>query len=212
MKDHKDYPRLRYMGSKYILLDWIKEELSNIPFDTVLDGFSGSGAVSYMFKTLNKQVYSNDFLNLSYTIAKATIENSNKKITKNDLKILLEENTPYPQFIEETFKDIFYTVEELKFLDQISFNMTKLKGQHKQALAMSALLRSCSKKQPRGVFTISGNLDHYNDGRRDLRLTIKEHFLEQIEIYNTTVFDNGKKTNHLMEIFIASMKSNINQI
>lgn len=193
LKEPKDYPRIRYMGSKYKLLNWIQDELENISFETVLDGFSGSGAVSFMFKTMNKTVYSNDFLHMPYILAKATTENSKNKITKNDLKILLEENSEAPDFIQKTFKDIFYSEEELRFLDQVSFNIKRLPNQYKKALAMSALIRSCAKKQPRGVFTISGNLEKYNDGRRDLRLTIKEHFLEQIDIYNSTIFDNGKK-------------------
>lgn len=193
VKEPKDYPRIRYMGSKYKLLTWIEEELTKLSFETVLDGFSGSGAVSYLFKTMDKTVYSNDFLNMSYTLAKATSENSKNIITKHDIKILLTENSEMPSFIQQTFKDIFYTNEELIFLDNVSLNIKKLKNKYKQALAMSALIRSCAKKQPRGVFTISGNLEKYNDGRRDLRLSIKEHFIEQIDIYNSTVFDNGKK-------------------
>lgn len=193
VKEPKDYPRIRYMGSKYKLLTWIEEELTKLSFETVLDGFSGSGAVSYLFKTMDKTVYSNDFLNMSYTLTKATSENSKNIITKHDVKILLTENSEMPSFIQQTFKDIFYTNEELIFLDNVSLNIKKLKNKYKQALAMSALIRSCAKKQPRGVFTISGNLEKYNDGRRDLRLSIKEHFIEQIEIYNSTVFDNGKK-------------------
>lgn len=192
-KEPKEYPRIRYMGSKYKLLNWIEEELGQFEFQTVLDGFSGSGAVSYMFKTMGKTVYSNDFLHMSYTLSKATTENSTQKISKNDMLLLLSDCPEAPNFIQTTFKDIFYTEEELKFLDQVSFNLKKLKGTYKQSLAMAALIRSCAKKQPRGVFTISGNLEKYNDGRRDLRLTIKEHFLEQIEIYNSTVFSNNKK-------------------
>lgn len=189
--DHHEYPLIRYMGSKYKLLDWIKSELSKFDFNTVLDGFSGSGAVSYMFKTMNKTVYSNDFLHLSYILTKATTENQSEKITSEDLSLLNREDSPIPDFIQKTFKDIFYTEEELFFLDSVSHNISKLENPYKQALAMAALIRSCIKKQPRGVFTISGNMDKYNDGRRDLRLTLKEHFLEQIEIYNNIIFDTG---------------------
>ena len=53
------------------------------------------------------------------------------------------------------------------------------------------MIRSCLKKQPRGVFTFTGN--RYDDGRRDLRLSIEEHFLEQIEAFNGIVFDNGRR-------------------
>ena len=62
-----------------------------------------------------------------------------------------------------------------------------------RALAKAALIRSCLKKQPRGVFTVSGDLSHYDDGRRDLRLSIEEHFLEQVEAFNRVVFDNGRR-------------------
>jgi adenine-specific DNA-methyltransferase len=188
----KDYPLLRYMGSKYKLLDWIKEELSNYSFESVLDGFSGSGAVSYLLKSMGKTVYSNDFLHMSYTFAKATTENSDQILTNNDVNTLYQENVNAPQFIKKTFKDIFYSEEELIFLDNVSFNIKKLNNPYKESLAKTALIRSCLKKQPRGVFTISGNMDKYNDGRRDLRLTLQEHFKEQIEIYNSTIFSNNK--------------------
>jgi DNA adenine methylase/adenine-specific DNA-methyltransferase len=42
------------------------------------------------------------------------------------------------------------------------------------------------------VFTVSGDLSIYNDGRRDLRLSLHEHFLESLKIFNTIVFDNGQ--------------------
>jgi DNA adenine methylase/adenine-specific DNA-methyltransferase len=36
-------------------------------------------------------------------------------------------------------------------------------------------------------------LSRYDDGRRDLRLSIEEHFLEQVEVFNRVVFDNGRR-------------------
>ncbi len=33
----------------------------------------------------------------------------------------------------------------------------------------------------------------YDDGRRDLQLSIEEHFHEQVEVFNGAVFDNGKR-------------------
>ena len=96
-----------------------------------------------------------------------------------------------PRFIEETFTGIFYTPDDLRFLDRASANIEKLSHPHERALARAALIRSCLKKQPRGVFTVSGDLSHYDDGRRDLRLSIEEHFVEQVEAFNRVVFDNG---------------------
>ncbi len=43
------------------------------------------------------------------------------------------------------------------------------------------------------MFTVSGDLSHYDDGRRDLRLTLEEHFLEQVECFNRVVFENGHR-------------------
>lgn len=59
-------------------------------------------------------------------------------------------------------------------------------------MALAALLRSCIKRQPRGVFTVSGKAASYQDGRRDLSLSLKEHFLEQVSAYNAAVFSNGE--------------------
>jgi len=50
------YPRLRYMGSKYRVVPYLVRILADIPFDTVLDGFSGSGVVAYALKEMGKEV------------------------------------------------------------------------------------------------------------------------------------------------------------
>lgn len=47
------------------------------------------------------------------------------------------------------------------------------------------------KKRPRGLFTYTG-LDKYNDGRKDLRMTLAEQFLENVEVINQAVFNNGQ--------------------
>ncbi len=192
-KNPHDYPLLRYMGSKYKLLDWIGEELDKLDFSTALDGFSGSGAVSYLLKTRGKSVYSNDFLNFSTTLARASVENQNVRLDEADLAELLRENGAFPDFIQKTFDGIFYTAEDRRFLDNVSFNIGRMEEPYKRALAMSALIRSCLKKQPRGVFTISGDLERYNDGRRDLRLSMEEHFSEQVQVFNAIVFDSGRE-------------------
>jgi DNA adenine methylase/adenine-specific DNA-methyltransferase len=57
---------------------------------------------------------------------------------------------------------------------------------------LAALLRSAIKRQPRGLFTVS-DPSRYQDGRRDLQLSIREHFVEQVDAYNAAVFSNGKR-------------------
>ena len=181
------------MGSKHRLLPWIHAVLEPFEFQTALDAFSGSGCVGYLLKTMGKEVTASDFLNFSTTIARATIENPDVKLEQRDISLLLAYDPRHRRFIERTFKGIFYTVEDLRFLDRVSWNLRKLGDPYKQAIANAALIRSCAKRQPRGVFTVAGDPEHYKDGRRDLRLSLQEHFLEQIAVYNEASFDNGQR-------------------
>lgn len=189
-----NFPAIRYMGSKNKLVPWIYDILNEIEFNTALDAFSGSGVVSYLFKSMGKRVYSNDFLHFSSLMAKGLVENSDDTLMKEDIETLSSGDFESEYFISKTFKDIFYNPKDLLFLDSISANIKKLKSPQKRALAYTALFRSCVKKQPRGVFTVSGDLERYDDGRRDLKLSLADHFHEQINIYNDLIFDNGKKS------------------
>ena len=60
-KRYSNYPSTRYMGSKEKILPYIEDIASQFNFNTAIDLFSGSGVVGYMFKTLGKEVYSNDY-------------------------------------------------------------------------------------------------------------------------------------------------------
>jgi len=186
------FPQLRFMGSKFRLLPWIYDVLTEFEFDTALDAFSGSGCVSYLFKSMGREVTANDFLSFSATIARATIENPGKQLGEDDLELLLAYDPRHRHFIEQTFHGIFFTREDLRFLDRVSWNIAKLECQHKQALAKSALIRSCAKRQPRGVFTVAGDPERYKDGRRDVHLSLREHFVEHARAYNNCSFDNGR--------------------
>lgn len=186
-----DFPQLRYMGSKYRLLPWIYEVLRGLDFESAADPFVGSGCVAYLMKCMGKRVIASDFLRFSSTFASATIENSHHHLDGPAIKKLLAPARNSPDFIERTFGGIFFDRDDLRFLDRICHNIEKLDEPNQQALARAALMRSCLKKQPRGVFTISSG--RYDDGRRDLRLKVEEHFLEQIEKFNNVVFDNGRK-------------------
>jgi adenine-specific DNA-methyltransferase len=186
------FPRLRFMGSKHRLLPWIHEVLSALPFETALDAFSGSGAVAYLLKAMGKAVATNDFLHFPAAIARATIENSRETLSAADLERLLRHDPRHPRFVERTFTGIFYTPADLRFLDRVSWNLRRSRSPHRRALALAALLRACLKRQPRGVFTVAGDPERYKDGRRDLRLSLREHFVEQVRAYNESVFDNGR--------------------
>jgi adenine-specific DNA-methyltransferase len=193
----RDYPQLRFMGSKHRLLPWLHEIFHQAEFDTVLDAFSGSGCVSYLFKSMGKEVTTNDFLNFTSVLSTALVANPGEVLRPEDIERLLAKPAEHDRFIEETFRGIFFTPEDLRFLDQIWANLRKLRSPYRRSLALAALIRSSVKRQPRGVFTVAGDPERYKDGRRDLRLSLKEHFVEQAEIFNGSVFDNGRENRAL---------------
>ena len=76
-------------------------------------------------------------------------------------------------------------------IDILRTNIAVIRDPYKHAIAMTALIRACTKKRPRGIFTYTG--ERYNDGRRDLQKTLVQQFLEAVEAVNNAVFDNGKQ-------------------
>lgn len=183
------FPGTRYMGSKYRLLPFIWECVKDLKFDTVLDAFSGSACVSYMFKQYGKRVVSNDFLHFAYHFAKSLIENSGVILDEDDIDLLMQPNPKAGSFIADTFRGLYFKEEENRFLDSLVANIELLKNEFKKSLALSVISRACMKRRARGIFTFIG--DRYDDGRRDMRISLQQHFLENIKTFNAAVFDNG---------------------
>ncbi len=179
------------MGSKQGILPTIWDAVKHLPFTTVLDAFSGSGCVSYMFKGQGKAVISNDFLKYSYHMVNALVANADETLTGNDVAMLLEPNADRKNFIQETFQNLYFSEIDNLFLDNTIANIQQLTSPFKRSLALSALNRACIKRRPRGVFTYTGH--RYDDGRRDLRLSLQEQFLEAITLLNAAIFDNGQQ-------------------
>jgi len=178
------------MGSKRKLLDFILEVAGAVQYETVLDAFSGSGCVSYAFKSNGKRVTANDFLAYSYHISNAAVANSETVLTEHDVDLLLWTNPESDDFIQRTFNGLYFTPEDNAFLDGVSANLPLLDDNYKRSLAIAALCRAAMKKQPRGVFTVVGS--RYDDGRRDLRLSMRSQFLEAVAEFNGAVFGNGR--------------------
>ena len=185
-------PRFRYMGNKTRLLPWIHGVLRDLDFESAADVFCGSTAVSYLLKSMGKRTFSSDFLNFPAVLASAYVANSDACVGEQEIEILLSDDRRAPRFITETFEGIFFSREGLEFLDRVSWNLQKLESPAKRDLARAALIRSCMKRQPRGVFTVAGDPEHYKDARRDLQLSLREHFLEQLAVCNAAVFQNGQ--------------------
>src|SRR2546430_7609613 len=185
------FPETKYMGSKQVLLPFILKHISPLRFNRVLDAFSGSGCVAYALKQTGAEVHTNDFLKFAFHIARATIENNSTLLTDADVKMLLSPNRSADDFIQTTFGDRYFSGVDNRFLDNLWANIQELKGRAKRSLAIAAACRAAMKKRPRGIFTFTGMKGW--DGRKDLRLTMKEQFLLGVSQFNGAVFSNKRR-------------------
>ena len=195
--DYK-FPEPQSLGAKHIHRGWIAQF---IPEDvsTVLDAFSGSQSIAYMFKQLGKKVITNDFLSFNNSIGKALIENSVNKLDPSDLEILFSNNDNPSRFnlIEDLYSDLFFLAEEAAFADSFRSNVHKLSSQYKQALALSIMCRSMTRKVTMGHFAHTQALAYASDPirikrNRSLIRPLKDIFLDLLPEYNAAVFDNSK--------------------
>ena len=183
------YPPTRFMGSKSKLLSEIWAVASQFNIKTVVDLFSGSGIVGYMFKTQGKSVVSNDYMAMSATFTKAMVENNGVTLPLEEAKQLLNARKESDHFVATKFQGLYYTDEENDLIDTLRTNIAAIHDPYKHAIAMTALIRACIKKRPRGIFIYTGH--RYDDGRKDLQKTLADQFLEAVEAVNGAVFDNG---------------------
>lgn len=188
------YPSTRYMGSKRKIVDAIWNVSKRFHANSVLDLFSGSGIVSYMFKCHGMEVTSNDYMSMAATYSKALIENNHTILLPDETTAILQ-NVDNDGFVEKTFGGLYFSDEENRIIDNIRTNIQRMENPYKQAIAMCALMRSCVKKRPRGIFTYTG--ERYDDGRRDLQITFEQHFRNAIEVINEAVFNNGQNNRSL---------------
>lgn len=185
----KKFPATRYMGSKNKLLPYIWKAASSFNFISVLDAFAGSNVVGYMFKTHGKKIISNDYMFMSAVQAKALVENNSVQLSLEKAQKLAENPSDHGQgFVCKHFKGLYFSDEDNKIIDTINQNIKNLEDPYEKAIAKAALIRACVKKRPRGIFTYVGH--RYDDGRKDLRLSLLEQFLEAVKEINGAVFDN----------------------
>src|SRR5687767_12536858 len=110
----KEFPTTRYQGSKRKILPWLYSVFKGIDFHTVLDACGGSASVSYLLKKMKKAVTYNDKLHFNYIIGKALIENTEYKLTSEDINNLLFEKEfyQYDELVSKYFEGIYYLPKE----------------------------------------------------------------------------------------------------
>lgn len=185
------YPRLRYMGSKYKLAPHLAQAFHDLGGQSFLDAFSGSGFVGYLAKAMGYAVTTNDYLHFPSVISRASMVNDHVTLSDELIARVTGPAADERDFIQTTFKDVFFTDEDRVFLDSAWSHVDTLDG-FERDMVIASLIQSAARKQPRGVFTISGDLSNYDDGRRDLSLPLREHFRERAAAYNQAVFSTAK--------------------
>lgn len=200
----ESYPRLRYMGSKYRLVPHLAEVFLELGGRTALDAFSGSGVVAYTLKSLGFGVSANDFLSFAAEVARATVANQSTILTQEDIDTITGPPADDRDFIRSTFEGLYFPDEDHAFLDSAWSHIDRMDG-FKRSLAISSLVLAAARKQPRGVFTVTDL--RYDDGRRHLRLPLRDHFREAAVEYNKTVFEaEAESTVYSMDVFDVDPK------
>lgn len=206
------FPTTRYRGSKRKILPWIWEGLSQVEFDSALDLFGGTSAVSLLFKRMGKKVIFNDYLKFNYFTGVALISNRKTTLSSEDIDIVnsRKKGHKYSKVIQENFKDIYYLEDENYWLDiaiqNIEMFSTKYRGEkleEKQALAYWALGQACLIKRPFNLFHRKNlSLRTRNVHRSFGNKTSWEHnfsdlFIKFADEANQVVFDNGRNNKAL---------------
>lgn len=177
-----------YIGSKQKLIDWIWKHTPE-GAESVIDAFSGSAVVAYMYKTKGLKVLANDRLRYSYHAARAIVENSIIRISQEELDALLVENPKAGTFVRDNFKGIFFADGVHKVIDAIRANIDALSG-YKKDIALFALGKTCmSGKGGFGHFSSSTDYGKRQDSPEEF----KKRFADNIARINALIFDSGKE-------------------
>jgi DNA adenine methylase/adenine-specific DNA-methyltransferase len=178
------------MGSKYRLAPRLAEVFATLPPGPAVDAFSGSGVVAYTLKAGGREVLANDHLTFTSTLAEALVANEDERLTAADVERICSGNRDGRDFIARTFDGLYFPSEDHAFLDAAWSHVDELEGA-KRALALSALCLAAAQKQPRGVFTVT--TPRYDDGRRQLRMSLQALFREAAGRCNAAVIPGAAR-------------------
>lgn len=199
------FPSTRYQGSKQKFIDWIWFCIKDLNFTSCLDAFGGTGCFAYRAKLERKEVTYNDILPFNALIGKALIENQGAQLSEKDVSWLLDVDSAKqaPTFIEDTFHDVYYTDEENRWLDRVTYKIRAMKDSYKQAMAYFALFQACIIKRPYNLFHRKNLYVRLQDVKRSFGnkktwdTPFPVHFRKFVKEINNASFDSGVKCSSL---------------
>ncbi len=187
-----------YIGSKQKLVDWIWAHTPE-GVNNVLDAFSGSAVVGYMYKAKGLRVVTNDRLRYCYHIARAIIENNSITVSEKEIDALLKSNSKAGDFVQNTFRGKFFQSGVHGIIDNIRANIYDVNG-YKKDIALFALGKTCISAA--GSYGHFGSASRGSDNQRaDTPKKFTERFISTITRINGLVFDNDcTSSEHLGQI------------
>jgi adenine-specific DNA-methyltransferase len=147
------FPKTRYYGSKKRVLGWIYESLKDLEFHSVLDCFGGTASVSLLFQAMGKHVTYHDALSSNTISANVLLRGgiSTKQLTK--FEKFFDEIQPIQNgFISNTFRNLYFTDEENKWLDGAIHSIHSLKNKSDKEICYYILFQASMMKRPYNLF------------------------------------------------------------
>lgn len=161
---------LPYVGNKkklsYVIYDILLKH--DLDFNCVLDAFSGSASMAYLFKAMGKKVIANDILQYAHANAVTLVVNEKTKLTSEQKEYLLHNTNPNnTHFVENNYSGKKFTLKECQFLDNFRANVTTMPAE-------AAFLALCS------IATVCLRLPF---GNIDMSLDLMNHRRKQQKAY-----------------------------
>jgi adenine-specific DNA methylase len=194
------FPQTRYQGSKRKLIHNLQLIFDDISFETVLDAFGGTGAVSHLLKRMGKEVVFNDLLLSNWYIGTALIENKSVKFNVDKVPRLFKKksNIRYQSIVQDNFKGIYYLDDENAILDVVIQNVLALENQYEKALCLFALFQACIQKRPFNLFHRKNlnlrlnNVPRSFGNKKTWDTPFIDLFIRALQEANSAVFNNYK--------------------
>ena len=188
------YPRLRFMGSKYRLAPRLAELFNTLPPGPAVDAFSRQrgrrlhaegdrppGARQRRAHVRRRRWRS------------ATVANDDERLDARRRRNAPGRQPRRPRLHRDDLRRPL--LRRPRFPGRRLVADRQLPSPSKRAIAIGALCLAAAWKQPRGVFTIT--TPRYDDGRRQLRMSLKELFVEAVDAFNHAVFEGPPCTRDL---------------
>ncbi len=132
-------------------------------------------------------------------MGKALIENSGQTLWPRDCSKLTtrQPERTYDDFIQRTFRDIYFTTHEDEWIDVTVQNIRSIENDYQRGLAFYALFQSCIVKRPYNLFhranlyMRTSNVERNFGNKTTWDKPFPQHFEQFLSEASGAVFDSG---------------------